>query len=42
VPGHDPLVRQVFPRWRMGADIWRLDAGPVAADADWLNSITDS
>lgn len=28
VPGHDPLVRQVFPRWHDAAQIWRLDQGP--------------
>ena len=29
VPGHDPLVRRLFPAVEGMADAWRLDAGPV-------------
>lgn len=28
VPGHDPLVRELFPK-DIGPEIWRLDRGPV-------------
>ena len=31
VPGHDPLVRRLFPPVEGMAEAWRLDAGPVAA-----------
>ena len=30
VPGHDPLVRRLFPAAEGIPDAWRLDAGPVA------------
>ena len=29
VPGHDPLVRRLFPAAEGMADAWRLDAGPL-------------
>ncbi len=29
VPGHDPLVRRLFPAVEGMADAWRLDAGPA-------------
>lgn len=38
VPGHDPLVRDVFPRWRDGAEIWRLDQGPRETTPGWFDS----
>lgn len=30
IPGHDPLVRRLFPQVDGAPDIWRLDAGPIA------------
>ncbi|MEM6974620.1 MAG: N-acyl homoserine lactonase family protein [Pseudomonadota bacterium] len=30
IPGHDPLIRQLFPAAEGGEDVWRLDVDPTA------------
>ena len=29
VPGHDPLVKDFFPKEGMSGFVWRLDKGPI-------------
>ena len=29
VPGHDPLVKDFFPKEGMSGYVWRLDKGPI-------------
>ena len=31
IPGHDPLVGQIFPAYGRSGFVWRLDAGPEKA-----------
>ena len=36
IPGHDPLVTELYPRHGTSGFVWRLDVGPVAALPDGL------
>lgn len=38
IPGHDPLVRRMFPEWRAGSGLWRLDRGAIMP----LSALSDS
>ena len=31
IPGHDPLVTELYPRHGTSGFVWRLDVGPVSA-----------
>ena len=35
VPGHDPLVTELFPAYGDSGFVWRLDKGPTAQLPDW-------
>lgn len=35
VPGHDPLVTELFPAYGNSGFVWRLDKGPTAQLPDW-------
>ena len=36
IPGHDPLVTELYPQHGTSGFVWRLDVGPVAALPDGL------
>ena len=31
IPGHDPLVTELYPQHGTSGFVWRLDVGPVSA-----------
>ena len=40
IPGHDPLVRQVFPEWKSHSGLWRLDQGPSQDPLNLIDSVS--